>query len=727
MEKIDVDELVQAAREGNRKAFGELIERYRGMVYGICYRMSGSRVDAEDLAHDAFVDAFLKLGQLEMPERFGGWLRTLTLNVCRMWLRRRGSELCGEVDELGAVPEEGDEGVRAEIVRALPELTADQRLVLVLHYWEEMSYQEVAEFLEVPVGTVMSRLHRARQALRESIERGECEEGSIMTPDEEFRRTIDAEIDVLLQMFPERAESATRMREIMEQDPGSFVRLVEEMDGEMARPLALLLKYLDGPAISVVLDCHFEADDSRLRVNTLTLLRELLAVGREPDRPGGKFDRHYPEAREVYLVADRLIAGPWERQAKVGLIGELLDAGRGEQPKVAADESGGNLLINLLLCYPDEAFATLMERFWSAADWQELLDRSWILYALRRTGPRFGRDLLDGLSGESERARKRALAGLDVLFPWPTGDWFDQITDDMQRRLEIRFRGKFVPLAVSQMEADAGLREELGTRLAAFLDRLEGDERARVVELLGGLGLPAHVELIRAMADHEELSVRLAALRALNNMLDAGSAELFAKRAREGEVPEKRIAVEALGRLRAVEVVPLLVKLTETAERPVRESAIIALGEVGGEEARSALQKLLGARDRGLVKAAASALYGGGRKNKFGKEEEAEPDTGPSLGQRRMRKVRGDAQPFFYHNIPAAVCALPEIKSYTERELTYHIAQVDYDYSYTRRYLIVRGIMTRENSIYEFTPLGKAMWRVEKFIEENYLSRGESA
>jgi hypothetical protein len=276
------------------------------------------------------------------------------------------------------------------------------------------------------------------------------------------------------------------------------------------------------------------------------------------------------------------------------------------------------------------------------------------------------------------------------------------------------------------MEADGELRGELGTRLADLLDDTEATNRDQVVELLGGLGLPAHVDLLRKMADGDKMSVRLAALRALNNRLDAGSAALFAERAREGEVAEKRIAVEALGRLRSTEAVPLLVELAETAERPVRETAIIALGEIGGEEARSALQRVLGSRDRGLVKSAASALYGGGRKNRFREEEEVEPSRRQNLGQKRMQKVRGDAQPFFYHNIPAAVCVLPEIKAYTERELTYHIAQVEHDYSYTRRYLIVQGIMTRENSIYEFTELGRAMWRVEKFIEENYLRSVET-
>ena len=75
----------------------------------------------------------------------------------------------------------------------------------------------------------------------------------------------------------------------------------------------------------------------------------------------------------------------------------------------------------------------------------------------------------------------------------------------------------------------------------------------------------------------------------------------------------------------------------------------------------------------------------------------------------------------------AAVSMLPEIKPYSERELTYHIAQVDIDYSHTRRHLVVKRIMAREDRDYALTEMGEAMWRVEKFIEENYLRRGESA
>jgi len=83
---------VQQAQAGDYVAYTTLVAAYRQMVYGICFRMAGNADDAEDLAHEAFVEAYLKLHTLREPERFGAWLRVLTLNLCRMWLRGRAAE-----------------------------------------------------------------------------------------------------------------------------------------------------------------------------------------------------------------------------------------------------------------------------------------------------------------------------------------------------------------------------------------------------------------------------------------------------------------------------------------------------------------------------------------------------------------------------------------------------------------------------------------------------------
>ena len=90
--------LVTKAQQGDREAFGNLVIRYQGEMYKLCYGVVGNAPDAEDLLHDAFVEAYLKIAQVRQPEKFRAWFKTLTLNLCRMWLRRQKRTVC--VDEM---------------------------------------------------------------------------------------------------------------------------------------------------------------------------------------------------------------------------------------------------------------------------------------------------------------------------------------------------------------------------------------------------------------------------------------------------------------------------------------------------------------------------------------------------------------------------------------------------------------------------------------------------
>jgi RNA polymerase sigma-70 factor, ECF subfamily len=94
-------DLVARARRGDRTAFSALVDRYRGAVYGVAYHYLMDRDDAQDAAQEAFVHAYLRLSQLQQPERFGPWLRRITANVCLDVLRRRGAPMAS----LDALPE----------------------------------------------------------------------------------------------------------------------------------------------------------------------------------------------------------------------------------------------------------------------------------------------------------------------------------------------------------------------------------------------------------------------------------------------------------------------------------------------------------------------------------------------------------------------------------------------------------------------------------------------
>ena len=86
-------ELVQLTHAGDTASFGELVRRYQGLIYGLAYHRIGNFADAQDIAQEAFVKAFRRLDQLDQPERFAAWLKTIAANECRMWLRARPDDI----------------------------------------------------------------------------------------------------------------------------------------------------------------------------------------------------------------------------------------------------------------------------------------------------------------------------------------------------------------------------------------------------------------------------------------------------------------------------------------------------------------------------------------------------------------------------------------------------------------------------------------------------------
>lgn len=172
-----------------------------------------------------------------------------------------------------------------------------------------------------------------------------------------------------------------------------------------------------------------------------------------------------------------------------------------------------------------------------------------------------------------------------------------------------------------------------------------------------------------------------------------------------------------MSRIQPSEAQSLLIQLLGDPEAQIRQAAVVALGEIGGAEARSRLQELARSNDKDLAKAAAKALYGGGFRRQPSETTQKRLD--------KIRGIRGDERPLFYISLEAAIRELPTIEPYEEAEFTRRIAKVCADYSSTRRYLVMNGsrsIMKRANGIYELTDLGKAVWRVEHFILEHYLS-----
>lgn len=160
----------------------ELVERFRGQVFGLCYRMLGHRQDAEDVAQESLTRALRSLATWDSRRDFRPWLLAIAGNRCRNMLeaRRRLPKPSCEVEDLPDARSLRVEGHLAEeIALALSRLRDEYRQAFVLFHEQELTYAEIAEVLECPVGTVKTWVHRARRELANHLRRrGIVEESS---------------------------------------------------------------------------------------------------------------------------------------------------------------------------------------------------------------------------------------------------------------------------------------------------------------------------------------------------------------------------------------------------------------------------------------------------------------------------------------------------------------------------------------------------------------------
>lgn len=167
-------ELVVRAQNGDREAFGELVLRHRKGVINVVYRLSGDGDMAEEVAQEAFIKAWQYLPRYQPKAPFRNWVYRIATNVALDVLRRE--KVTVDVDEIPLANPDGSlelrvEGMeRVELVRrAVQSLPLASRSVLVMREYEGLSYKEISDALEIPIGTVMSRLNYARKALRRSL------------------------------------------------------------------------------------------------------------------------------------------------------------------------------------------------------------------------------------------------------------------------------------------------------------------------------------------------------------------------------------------------------------------------------------------------------------------------------------------------------------------------------------------------------------------------------
>jgi RNA polymerase sigma-W factor len=185
--KSEDKELIDRCLEGEERAFGELLDKYKASVYSICCRMVRNRTDAEDLAQEVFIRTFSVLDRYDPSYPFSSWLFRITSNLCIDFLRREKGSMIS-LDQ----PVEGSEGdmqrqlpsnvvkpdremetreMMAALEEAISILPEHYRIIVILRHQEQMSYEEIAEDLGIPLGTVKARIHRARNMIKSYFRR----------------------------------------------------------------------------------------------------------------------------------------------------------------------------------------------------------------------------------------------------------------------------------------------------------------------------------------------------------------------------------------------------------------------------------------------------------------------------------------------------------------------------------------------------------------------------
>lgn len=180
VQRDDAD-LIHAARQGNSAAFGQLVLKYQDRLFNAVAYVAGNRQEAEDVVQEAFVQAFVKLRSFGGDSQFFTWLYRIAFNsaVSRRRKKREVASVDVAREVKGDEPLDASEGAGERVLReeraaciraALASLSEEHRAILVLREMEGHDYDAIAEILDLPVGTVRSRLHRARLQMRELLE-----------------------------------------------------------------------------------------------------------------------------------------------------------------------------------------------------------------------------------------------------------------------------------------------------------------------------------------------------------------------------------------------------------------------------------------------------------------------------------------------------------------------------------------------------------------------------
>jgi RNA polymerase sigma-70 factor (ECF subfamily) len=179
MHDLSDQDLVTLTREGEPRAFGELMQRYQASVFNVCLRMMGERREAEDMTQEAFIRAHERLHTFDRERPFGPWIRRVAANFCLNHIKRNVPPPIALDDELDLPQRPGQLQPEQAVIKldqqrtireALLALPANYRAVIELRHFQELSYAEIGAALGLPLSDVKSHLFRARKQLAQRLE-----------------------------------------------------------------------------------------------------------------------------------------------------------------------------------------------------------------------------------------------------------------------------------------------------------------------------------------------------------------------------------------------------------------------------------------------------------------------------------------------------------------------------------------------------------------------------
>jgi RNA polymerase sigma factor (sigma-70 family) len=170
--------LIRSAKQGNNEAFVQLVNRYKGTVFRQAYAMLHDRMEAEDVSQEAFLKVHSSLAKLEQEYAFASWLAQIVSHLCYDRIRKKKKEktiMEDDIESHNSFLTNASSGLveqkhlQLDIEEAMQKLSSEHRTVIILRDVQGFSYDEISKILKIPVGTVKSRIHTARLALREEL------------------------------------------------------------------------------------------------------------------------------------------------------------------------------------------------------------------------------------------------------------------------------------------------------------------------------------------------------------------------------------------------------------------------------------------------------------------------------------------------------------------------------------------------------------------------------